>query len=55
MPRGALTDTQWDRLEPLQPQGIKPGPPPVWISRELIDCVRFRTRTGVLRRDVPER
>ncbi|MFD9083623.1 transposase [Streptomyces erythrochromogenes] len=53
MPRGGLTDTQWARLEPLLPQGIKPGRPPVWTGRQLIDCMRFRTRTGVPRRCAP--
>ncbi|MFE7092970.1 hypothetical protein [Streptomyces erythrochromogenes] len=42
-------------MEPLQPQSIKPGRPPEWTRRQLIDCIRFRTRTGVPRRDVPER
>ncbi|UQW99309.1 IS5 family transposase [Streptomyces sp. RerS4] len=54
MARGDLTDTQWTRLEPLLPVGKKPGRPPVWTRRQLIDGIRFRTRTGVPWRDMPE-
>ncbi|MFJ5681052.1 IS5 family transposase [Streptomyces sp. NPDC093097] len=50
-----LTDAQWARLEPLLPKGKKPGRPPIWTRRQLIDGIRFRTRTGVPWRDVPER
>ncbi|WP_327333131.1 IS5 family transposase [Streptomyces anulatus] len=55
MARGDLTDTQRACLEPLLPRGKKPGRPPVWTRRQLIDGIRFRTRTGVPWRDVPER
>ncbi|WP_413254318.1 IS5 family transposase [Streptomyces canus] len=54
MGRGDLTNGQWARLEPLLPQGIKPGRPPVWTRRQLIDGIRWRTRTGAPWRDVPE-
>ncbi|MFJ5221181.1 IS5 family transposase [Streptomyces sp. NPDC088354] len=51
-----MTDTQWARLERLLfPVGKKPGRPPIWTRRQLIDGIRFRTRTGVPWRDVPER
>lgn len=53
--RGDLTNGQWARLETLLPQGIKPGRPQVWTRRQLIDGIRWRTRTGVPARDVPER
>jgi transposase len=53
--RGDLTNGQWARLEPLLPQGIKPGRPQVWTRRQLIDGIRWRTRTGAPWRDVPER
>jgi len=53
--RGDLTNGQWARLEPLLPAGIKPGRPPVWTRRQLIDGIRWRTRTGAPWRDVPER
>jgi transposase len=53
--RGDLTDAQWAFLEPLLPKGKKPGRPPIWTRRQLIDGIRFRTRTGVPWRDVPER
>ncbi|MFF0739022.1 transposase [Streptomyces sp. NPDC004111] len=40
---------------PLLPQGKKQGRPPIRTVRQLIDGVRFRTRTGVPGRDLPER
>ncbi|MEU7642309.1 transposase [Streptomyces sp. NPDC039016] len=55
MERGDLTNGQWARLEPLLPRGIKSGRPPVWTRRQLIDGIRWRTRTGAPCRDVPER
>ncbi|MEU0969190.1 transposase, partial [Streptomyces sp. NPDC005917] len=54
MGRRDLTDEQWAVLEPL-PKGAKPGRPPVWPRRQLIDGIRFRVRTGVPWRDVPPR
>ncbi|WBP84617.1 IS5 family transposase [Kitasatospora cathayae] len=53
--RGDLTSGQWERLEPLLPMGKKPGRPPVWTRRQLIDGIRWRTRTGAPWRDIPER
>jgi hypothetical protein len=53
--RGDLTNEQWSRLEPLLPVRIKPGRPPVWSKRQLIDGIRWRTRTGAPWRDVPAR
>ncbi|WP_425571001.1 IS5 family transposase [Planotetraspora kaengkrachanensis] len=35
--------------------GAKPGRPPIWARRQLIDGIRWRTRTGTPWRDVPER
>ncbi|MFJ3692110.1 IS5 family transposase [[Kitasatospora] papulosa] len=52
MGRGDLTNSQWARLEPLLPQGIKPGRPRLWTRRQLIDGIRWRTRTGAPWRDV---
>ncbi|WP_435838247.1 transposase [Streptomyces chrestomyceticus] len=52
MGRGDLTNGQWARLEPLLPTGIKPGRPQVWTRRQLIDGIRWRTRTGAPWRDV---
>jgi transposase len=40
-------------LEPLLPAGRKPGRPPKWARRRLIDGIRWRTRTGSPWRDVP--
>ncbi|MEU4084838.1 transposase [Streptomyces aureus] len=50
-----MTNGQWAGLEPLLPQGMKPGRPPVWTRRQLIEGIRWRTRTGAPWRDVPER
>ncbi|MBD0693022.1 IS5 family transposase [Streptomyces sp. CBMA123] len=55
MGRGDLTNGQWVRLEPLLPTGKKPGRPPTWTRRQLIDGIRWRTRTGAPWRDLPER
>ncbi|MFD5815683.1 IS5 family transposase [Streptomyces sp. NPDC127038] len=55
MGRGDLTDGQWAQLKPLLPQGKKPGRPPTWTRRQLVDGIRWRTRTGAPWRDVPER
>src|SRR3954447_7313130 len=58
LPAGArkdLTDRQWQVLEPLLPTGIKPGRPPTWTQRQLIDGIRWWTRTGAPWRDVPAR
>ena len=53
--RADLTDAQWAVLEPLLPRGKKPGRPPDGRRRQLIDGIRWRTRTGAPWRDVPER
>src|SRR5512132_1745948 len=55
MGRGDLTNEQWARLEPLLPKGIKSGRPPKWRKRQLIDGIRWRTRTGAPWREVPAR
>jgi transposase len=55
MGRGDLTNEQWARLEPMLPKGKKPGRPPTWSKRQLIDGIRWRTRTGAPWRDVPAR
>ncbi|MFE0630888.1 IS5 family transposase [Streptomyces sp. NPDC058864] len=54
MARGDLTDEQWAALEPLLPVRKKAGRPAIWTRRQLIDGIRFRVRTGVPWRDVPE-
>jgi transposase len=48
-----LTDAQWTVLEPLPPVGKKPGRPPKWTRRQLIDGIRWRVRAGAPWRDVP--
>jgi transposase len=48
-----LTDAQWATLEPLLPAPKRPGRPPVWSRRQLIDGMRWRTRVGAPWRDVP--
>jgi transposase len=55
MGRGDLTNEQWARLEPLLPKGKKPGRPPTWSKRQLIDGIRWRSRTGAPWRDLPAR
>src|ERR1700754_3472294 len=54
MARGDLTDEQWAVLEPLLPRGKKPGRRPIWARRQLIDGLRFRVRTGIPWRDIPQ-
>ncbi|MGI5192139.1 IS5 family transposase [Streptomyces sp. CA-288835] len=54
MVRGDLTDEQWAVLEPLLPRGKKLGRPPIWIRRRLVDGIRFRVRTGIPWRDMPQ-
>lgn len=51
--RADLTDAQWAVLKPLLPVGKKPGRPPKWTKRQLIDGIRWRTRVGCPWRDVP--
>lgn len=53
--RGDLSDAQWAVLEPLLPEGKKPGRPPKWSKRQLLDGIRWRTRVGCPWRDVPAR
>jgi transposase len=52
--RHDLTDAQWALLEPLLPTPHKPGRPPKWSRRQLIDGIRWRIRTGAPWRDVPD-
>ncbi|WP_280506887.1 transposase [Nocardia farcinica] len=42
-----MTDAQWAKLEPLLPAGMKPGRPPRWSKRQLIDGIRWRLGGGV--------
>jgi transposase len=51
--RADLTNAQWAVLEPLLPKGKKPGRPPKWSKRQLIDGIRWRVRVGSPWRDVP--
>lgn len=53
--RKDLTDRQWRILEPLLPRGKRPGRPPKWSRRQLVDGIRWRVRVGAPWRDVPER
>jgi transposase len=50
-----LTDGQWAQIEPLLPTRKKPGRPPDWSKRQLVDAIRWRTRVGAPWRDIPER
>jgi transposase len=49
-----LTDVQWAALQPLLPTPRRPGRPPTWTKRQLIDGIRWRIRAGTPWRDVPE-
>ncbi|WP_372669761.1 IS5 family transposase [Amycolatopsis kentuckyensis] len=49
-----LTDEQWAALELLLPAPSRPGRPPLWSRRQLIDGIRWRVRTGAPWRDMPE-
>ena len=51
--RADLTDEQWAVLEPLLPKPNRPGRPPTWSKRQLIDGIRWRLRVGAPWRDVP--
>jgi transposase len=53
--RADLTDAQWAVLASLLPKGKKPGRPPTWSKRQLIDGIRWRVRVGAPWRDVPAR
>jgi transposase len=53
--RRDLSDWQWRVLAPLLPVQGRSGRPPKWTRRQLIDGIRWRTRTGAPWRDVPER
>ncbi len=45
--RADLADMQLAVLEPLLPPGKKPGAPPKWTKRQLINGIRWRVRTGL--------
>ena len=52
--RGELTDTAWDRIEPLLPSGRRRGGQ--WRDRrQVINGILWKIRTGALWRDLPER
>lgn len=50
--RHDLTDAQWAVLEPLLPAQTGRGRPRRWASRDIVDGIRWRVRTGVPWRDV---
>ncbi|MGI5238815.1 IS5 family transposase [Dactylosporangium sp. CA-139066] len=50
--RHDLTDAQWALLEPLLPAPCGRGRPRRWASRDVVDGIRWRVRTGVPWRDV---
>jgi len=51
--RHDLADSEWSVLETLLPRGKKAGRPPKWARRQLMNGIRWRTRTGSPWRDVP--
>ena len=54
MHRHALTDAQWDRLQPLLPRRAQ-GRKAERGDRLFVDAVIFRAKTGLPWRDLPER
>jgi transposase len=54
MRRHALSDEQWQRLQPVLPKR-KFGPRSKIGDREFVDAVLYRAKTGVPWRDLPER
>jgi transposase len=54
MRRHALTDEQWQRLQPVLPSQ-KFGPRSKIGDREFVDAVLYRAKTGIPWRDLPER
>ena len=54
MHRHALTDEQWERLEPVLPKQ-RFGPKSKIGDSQFIDAVLYRGKTGVPWRDLPER
>jgi transposase len=51
--RHDLADDEWRVLEPLLLKGKKPGRPPKYPRRRLVDAIRWRARAGSPWRDVP--
>jgi transposase len=54
MYRHALTDEQWQRLQPVLPHQ-KFGPRSKIGDRHFVEAVLYRARTGIPWRDLPER
>jgi transposase len=54
MHRHALTDEQWERLQPVLPK-TRTGPRSILGDRLFIDAVLYRAKTGIPWRDLPER
>lgn len=54
MHRHALTDGQWDRLQPLLPWRAQ-GRKSTRGDRLFVDAVIYRAKTGIPWRDLPER
>ena len=49
--RHRLTDEQWEKLEPPVPKRGRPG----HDARLFVNAVLFVAKTGIARRDLPER
>ena len=56
MPRHALTDEQWARLQPLLPpeKPIGQGRPSKIKHRKVLDAILWLVRTGAAWRDLPD-
>ena len=55
MARGDLTDTEWDRLEPLLPSSEGRRGRPYKDHRQVLNGILWILRTGAPWRDLPER
>lgn len=49
----ALTDEQWERLEPLLPSNKGRRGRPFENNRQIVDGIIYRARTGIQWRDLP--
>ena len=55
MKRGDLTDTQWERLQPLLPPQKPQTGRPALGHRQIVNGILWKLHTGAPWRDLPER
>ena len=49
-----LTDSQWERIEPLMPSSVGQRGRPFRNHRQVVEGIIYRLRTGIAWRDLPE-